>query len=197
MDPGALLPFNRAHVVVDGVVAAVHDKVHLFSPTAEHLAFRAGTAPPPVVELPGSGARVAPIVCYDLRFPGVARAAFRAGADLLAVMAQWPEGRAAHWRALLPGRAVEAQATVVACNRIGEDEVGRRRMRLRFPGGSAVIGPDGEGVAAAVEVAIDAAPRPASRLSVHEVDLDRARRLRREVPVVRDERRTLYGDWLR
>lgn len=191
------LPLNRAHVVDAGRVVASHDKVHLFSPTAEHLAFSAGQAPPPVVELPAVGARVAPVVCYDLRFPAVARAAFRGGADVLVVVAQWPEARAPHWGALLRGRAVETQAHVIGCNRIGEEEIGRRRMRLRFPGGSDVIGPDGRSVAPVLERSLEASGRPPSRLTVHELDLDRSRKLRREVPVARDERPERYADWLR
>lgn len=190
------LPTNRAHVIVGGRVAGGYDKVHLFSPTAETLAFTAGEAPPRPVDLPRSGARVAPIVCYDLRFPAISRAAFRAGADLLAVVAQWPEARAAHWGALLRGRAAECQAHVIGCNRIGEEEVGRRRMRLRFLGGSAVIGPGGEDVPAGERQTIDGGARRPATLSVHDLDLDESRRLRREVPVARDERRDLYPGWI-
>lgn len=190
------LPTNRAHVIVGGRLAGGYDKVHLFSPTAETLAFTAGHGPPAPVDLPRSGARVAPIVCYDLRFPAISRAAFRAGADVLAVVAQWPEARAAHWSALLRGRAAECQAHVIGCNRIGEEEVGRRRMRLRFLGGSAVIGPDGEDVPAGERQTIDGGARRPATLSVHDLDLEESRRLRREVPVARDERRDLYPGWI-
>lgn len=193
---GGALPTNRAHVIVGGRLAGGYDKVHLFSPTAETLAFTAGHGPPAPVDLPRSGARVAPIVCYDLRFPAISRAAFRAGADVLAVVAQWPEARAAHWSALLRGRAAECQAHVIGCNRIGEEEVGRRRMRLRFLGGSAVIGPGGEDVPAGERQIIDGGARRPATLSVHDLDLDESRRLRREVPVARDERRDLYPGWI-
>ena len=193
---GGALPTNRAHVIVGGRLAGGYDKVHLFSPTAETLAFTAGHGPPAPVDLPRSGARVAPIVCYDLRFPAISRAAFRAGADVLAVVAQWPEARAAHWSALLRGRAAECQAHVIGCNRVGEDEVGRRRMRLRFLGGSAVVGPGGEDVPAGEQRTIDGGGRRPATLSIHDIDLDESRRLRREVPVVRDERRDLYPGWI-
>ncbi len=187
------LPSNRAHVLVDGERAAWYDKVHLFSPTAEHLAFRAGEAPPPVIELPGTGVLVAPIVCYDLRFPEVARAAFRAGAEVLVAVAQWPESRAPHWKALLRGRAAEMEGFVVASNRIGVDEIGRRRMRLEFQGHAAVIGPSGEEVPAALTQKVG---EGSTRLAVHDLDLEEARALRRAVPVLRDERDELFGDWL-
>ncbi len=186
------LPTNRAHVLGDGETLGWYDKVHLFSPTAEHLGFRAGDAPPPVVELP-NGVRVAPIVCYDLRFPEVARAAFRAGAEVLVAVAQWPQSRAPHWKALLRGRAAEMEGFVVASNRIGVDEIGRRRMRLTFDGHAAVVGPSGEDVESVHAVRVGDST---TRLSVHDIDLGEARELRRAVPVLRDERKDLFGRWL-
>lgn len=177
---------NRAHVFDRGERVASHDKVHLFSPTAEPLAFEPGRLPPPVVET--SVGRVAPLVCYDLRFPELARAAFRAGAEILAVSAQWPASRASHWRALVLGRAVEGQWYVVATNRTGRDVVGRRALELSFPGNSLVVDPHGEVVAEG---------READDLVVGEVDLDVVRALRGAVPVARDERRELYARWSR
>lgn len=207
---GVPLPTNRAHVLRDGRLEAWYDKVHLFSPTAEHLAFRAGTEPPPVVEVPvvsvGGVVPIAPIVCYDLRFPEVARAVFRGGAEVLVAVAQWPDSRAAHWKALLRGRAAEMEGFVIASNRIGVDEIGRRRMRLSFGGHAAVVGPSGDDVEAvaggvlrrsgggadgvAEEEAVEA-----TRLSVHAIDVEEARALRRAVPVLKDERPEVYRDW--
>lgn len=190
------LPANRAHVLSGGAITACYDKVHLFSPTAEHFAFTAGDAPPPVTTLPGTDIRIAPIICYDLRFPAVARAAFRAGAEVLVVVAQWPDTRTAHWRALVRGRAAEAEAFVVACNRIGTDEIGRRRMKLAFSGDAAVIAPSGEPVPHSARSFLDADGREPSRLTVHEIDVEEVRRLRRAVPVAEDERLDIIRDWL-
>lgn len=191
------LPRNRAHVLAEGGVLASYDKVHLFSPTAEHVAFSPGSLPPPVATLPRHGARIAPIVCYDLRFPAVARAAFRGGAEVLVVVAQWPDERASHWRALARGRAAESEAFVVACNRVGTDEIGRRRMRLTFSGDAGVYAPSG----ALVEpVATEELPAPdgriATRVAVSEADLAEVRALRRAVPVAADERLDVVRRWL-
>ncbi|MEM1450066.1 MAG: nitrilase-related carbon-nitrogen hydrolase [Planctomycetota bacterium] len=191
------LPRNRAHVLADGEVRASYDKVHLFSPTAEHVAFSAGSLPPPVVTLRGTDAKVSPIVCYDLRFPAVARAAFRGGAEILVVVAQWPDARASHWRALAQGRAAESEAFVVACNRVGTDEIGRRKMRLTFSGDAGVYAPSG----ALVEpVATEEIPAPdgrvATRVTVCEIDLAEVRALRRAVPVAADERLDVVRRWL-
>ena len=178
-------PTNRLHVLDQGRAVATYDKLHLFSPTAEGETFAAGSAPPPVVEL--RGARVAGLVCYDLRFPEVARDVFRRGADLLCVPAQWPRPRETHWRALVLGRAVEFQGFVLATNRTGSDLVGRKRLELEFPGNSLVCDPHGVVLAEGQGV---------SGLVTSDVDLDRARRLRVRVPVAKDERRDLYRHWL-
>jgi predicted amidohydrolase len=61
-------------------------------------------------------------VCYDLRFPVFARN--RGDYDLLVNVANWPEPRIAHWRALLQARAIENQACVVGVNRVGKDPNG-------------------------------------------------------------------------
>ncbi len=194
------LPSNRAHVLAAGALAGFHDKVHLFTPTAEHLAFRAGSAPPPVVEVAADEERVrlAPMVCYDLRFPDVARIAFREGAELLSVSAQWPRVRGPHWSALLAGRAAELCGFVIGCNRAGRDVVGRRRMELQFDRGmSGAYAPDGRRLDAVREVELD--PRGEGRaptaLAFFELDLEEVRELRRAVPVHADEQVGAVAAW--
>lgn len=194
--PRAPLPTNRAHVLSGGETLAHYDKVHLFSPTAETVAFSAGAHPPPVVVVSGTDVRLAPIVCYDLRFPEVARAAFRAGAEILAVVAQWPVQRAPHLGALVRGRAAELEGFVVAANRGGADLVGRRRMRLAFDGaGVGAAGPSGAELAPVHEERIEAGDRAPSLVRVFDLDLAEARALRRAVPVARDDRPDVYPRW--
>ena len=81
---------------------------------------------------------LAPLVCYDLRFPEAFRRATVAGANLLLVIANWPTPRLAHWTQLLIARAIENQAYVVGVNRCGADP------QVPYPGGSVVIDPRGQ-----------------------------------------------------
>jgi len=67
------------------------------------------------------GFQLAPLVCYDLRFPEVARRTVRRGANLIAVIASWPVARHGHWLTLLKARAIENQCYVVGVNRAGRD----------------------------------------------------------------------------
>ena len=54
------------------------------------------------------------------------------------IVANWPQERAAHWRALVVARAIENQAFVVAVNRTGSDP------EFSFAGGSLIVSPTGE-----------------------------------------------------
>ena len=65
----------------------------------------------------------------------------RADTDVYLVPANWPAARSAHWRQLLIARAIENQAYVVACNRVGSGG------RLSYQGDSCIIDPLGETLA--------------------------------------------------
>ena len=65
--------------------------------------------------------RLGVLVCYDLRFPELARYYFHSGVEVLVVPGQWPESRGQHWRTLLRARAIENEVFVVGCNRTGQE----------------------------------------------------------------------------
>jgi predicted amidohydrolase len=187
--PGAELPANRLELCLGSEPrpVAIYDKVHLFTPTAEHEGFSPGRSAPRT--LATALGRLSGLICYDLRFPELTRVPFLGGAEVLCVPAQWPRPRAAHWRALLVGLAVANQCFVVAANRTGverADSRGRRGLELEFPGNSLVADPHGRVLAeGAGEDGLVSA----------ELDLELARELRRLVPVARDRRPELYATW--
>ncbi|MEO0649560.1 MAG: nitrilase-related carbon-nitrogen hydrolase [Planctomycetota bacterium] len=188
--PAGELPYNRFSIQSGGQQVLHYDKTHLFTLTAEHLAFTAGEQPPRSVALEardGRQVRVSGLVCYDLRFGPVVDAAVADGAELLLVPAQWPTTRSAHFDGLIAGRAVEAQAFVVGCNRTGTESLGRRRDPLDFGGGSLIIGPDGSRCSG--KALRDEA------LVIGELDPEQARDLRRQVRVRDDRRDALYRRW--
>ena len=85
------------------------------------------------------------MVCYDLRFPEVAREAVALGAEMLVCIASWPIARVDHWVTLLRARAIENQAWVVGVNRCGKDP------QFTYPGRSMVVDPQGVVVADAAD----------------------------------------------
>lgn len=94
-----------------------YDKRHLFGLGKEDDTYTAGEKKL-FVEL--NGWKICPIICYDLRFPVWLRNKGN-DYDMLLVVASWPERRSLHWRTLIPARAIENQAYVVAVNRVGHD----------------------------------------------------------------------------
>jgi predicted amidohydrolase len=117
-----------------------YTKMHPFSPAGESEHYRAGDS---VITFQHAGFTLAPLVCYDLRFPERFREAVRLGADAFVVIANWPDTRAAHWTALLTARAIENQAYVIGVNRAGHDP------KHAYPGLSTVIDPKGHVIAQA------------------------------------------------
>ena len=67
------------------------------------------------------GVKIAPFICYDLRFPEIFRPAVKAGAELITLIACWPSKRSEHWVRLLQARAIENLAGVVGINRVGTE----------------------------------------------------------------------------
>jgi omega-amidase len=110
--------FNRMlFVTPDG--CEHYDKRHLFRMAGEHGPYTAGDRR---VVVNWRDWRIKLEICYDLRFPVFTRN--RGDYDLLLNVANWPDRRAAHWRALLRARAIENQACVVGVNRVGADPNG-------------------------------------------------------------------------
>lgn len=162
-------PFNT--FVLAGPAGELHSyrKIHPFTYGGETGAFAAGTD---IVTIEIDGVRVTPFICYDLRFADVFWEA-AAATDLYVVPANWPETRRRHWTALLTARAIENQAYVVGCNRVG---VGGK---LRYVGDSAVISPMGDVLASAAEV---------ETTLVVEIDAGRVAEVRRDLPFQPDRR---------
>jgi len=128
--------FNTAYLIDEGGnVAASYRKVHLFGPTGEHRHFLSGDSP---VIGRALGLNIGLLTCFDLRFPELARSLALSGADLIAVVAQWPMARKEQWRLLLRARALEDQLWVCACNGCGSPG------GLRLAGNSLVATPEGE-----------------------------------------------------
>ena len=118
----------------EGTVLARYAKMRPFTFGGEAEVHERGAAP---VVFEWQGMKIAPLVCYDLRFPELAREAVRAGAELLIYIAAWPIKRQEHWITLLQARAIENQAYVVGVNRCGSDP------QFTYSGRSLVVDPQG------------------------------------------------------
>lgn len=159
---------NRFLLVEPDGTLHQYDKRHLFRMADEHHHY-----------LPGEqrqvfewrGWRILPQICYDLRFPVFSRN--RNDYDLALYVANWPAPRALHWQALLLARAIENQAYVAGCNRVGSDG-----NQHHYSGDSQIISPQGEILSAAE-------PHQRARLDA-ELSLDALNAYRERFPAWQD-----------
>src|SRR5256714_12524443 len=96
----------------------------------------------------GSGAEgnftVGMSICYDLRFPEMARTlVVKYGANVIVNSSAWPVMRAEHLRILALARAVENQSYFIIANRVGTDD------GVTFCGSSLIVDPSGKVLASA------------------------------------------------
>lgn len=173
-EPATPRPANALTLLgPDGRERLHYRKIHPFSLAGEERHYAAGeTLSTVTIE----GVRVTPVICYDLRFPELFRAA-ASRTDLFLVIANWPEKRRQAWSTLLAARAIENQCFVLGVNRVGE-AVGEPHS-----GDSALFDPFG-GVRASVS------QQPAVVLG--EVDAGDVARVRERFPFLRDRRPDLY-----
>jgi omega-amidase len=127
--------FNQALVVgPTGKTVARYSKMQPFSLGGESKNYMAGDQS---VFFAWRELKVAPFICYDLRFPELFRSAVRGGAQLFTVIANWPIMRIHHWVTLLQARAIENQAYVAGVNRCGTDP------KFTYNGRSVIVDPHG------------------------------------------------------
>ena len=131
--PDDARPFNSLVVARPDGTCERYSKIHPFTYGGEDKHFRAGDRH---VTITIDDVRVSLFVCYDLRFADEFWALAN-DTDVYIVPANWPESRREHWMALLTARAIENQAYVIGCNRIGEGG------NLRYVGDSRIIDPLG------------------------------------------------------
>jgi predicted amidohydrolase len=137
------LPYNSFVLAGPDGTAHRYRKLHPFTHGGEHERFRAGDKP---VTVEIGGLRITPFICYDLRFADVFWQA-ALDTDVYLVTANWPSPRRHHWQTLLQARAIENQAYVVGCNRVGTAGDGTEHA-----GDSRIVSPMGELLATAAGV---------------------------------------------
>jgi predicted amidohydrolase len=153
----------------DGATLAVYRKQHLydaFGSTESDWVVSGDLALPEVFEV--DGLRVGMQTCYDLRFPEVTRRLVDAGAEVIAVPAEWVRGplKEHHWSTLLAARAIENTVYVAAADHTPPIGVGS----------SVIVDPMGVTLAGLGET---------TGVAVAEVSAERVAEVRRRNPALR------------
>ncbi len=172
--------FN-AQVFVDsrGNVLGKYRKMHLVTaaPLDERVCFSAGNEF--VIRKVGDF-NIGLSICYDLRFPEMARAlAVKHAANVIVNSSAWPTVRAEHLRILALARAVENQSYVIIANRVGTDD------GVTLCGGSLIIDPSGKILASA--------SGDREELIQAEISSESITETRKRVPAFTHRRDDLYG----
>lgn len=167
------LPFNTFLLVGPQGQMHRYRKMHPFSMGKEHAHYQAGNKR---VQVEIAGIRCSLFVCYDLRFAN----AFWESApntDAYLVLANWPKKRRRAWNTLLRARAIENQAYVVGCNRVGIAP-----PSLLYTGDSCVIDPVGQCLVRGSQ---------SETLLTAEINAETVATVRRKLPFLQDRRSDL------
>jgi len=126
--------FNRFVFVHSSGAMTWYDKKHLFTLAGEDESYSAGKNR---LIFEYKGWKIAPFICYDLRFPVWSRNT--ENYDIALYVANWPTPRINAWDTLLKARAIENMCYCIGVNRIGTDG-----NNYKYPGHSQAIDPLGE-----------------------------------------------------
>lgn len=172
---GAVI-YNTSYVVErSGEIVGKYRKMHRFSFTGEDRHFGRGEE---TVVCPTSVGKLGIMICYDLRFPEVARRLALDGAEIICVSAQWPVPRIDHWSILLRSRAIENQLFVLGCNGCG------REGKLQYAGKSVVVSPYGN---------VPAEAGAGTEKLTARIDVDEVARFRKHITCFADRLPGAYG----
>lgn len=157
-----------------GSCIASYDKTHLFTPMGEDGYYTPGDH---LCRFMLDGVQCGVIICYDVRFPELARSLALQGLDMLFVVSQWPAQRIFHLRTLTAARAIENQMFVACCNACGTAN------ETVYGGDSVILDPWGHTIASAGEQ---------ETVLVGDCDLSVLTDIRNTIPVFRDRKPALY-----
>jgi predicted amidohydrolase len=174
---------TSVHVDPRGELKAVYRKVHMFDVEVGGRVYRESDLEEPgdeiVLSESAEGLELGLSICYDLRFPELYRILAVRGARAFPLPAAFTLATTRdHWETLIRARAIENQAFVIAANQIGSHAGGNRsggRSMIVDPWGLVLAqAPDGEGHIVA------------------ELDLERQREIRAQLPALANRRSEVY-----
>ena len=159
-----------------GDIASVYRKLHLYDAFGfkESDKFHPGDDIAPLVTV--GAAHCATMICYDLRFPELARMLTLAGANVLFAPSGWVQGdlKIDHWRTMIKARALENGCFVIAPNQVGNI----------YTGHSMAVDPLGRTL-------IDLQEK--EELAVIEIDLALVNDVRDKLPLLHNRRTDVYA----
>ena len=159
-----------------GNIAAVYRKLHLYDAFGfkESDKFHPGADIAPLVNF--GDAHCGTMICYDLRFPELARMLNLDGANILFAPSGWVQGdfKVEHWQTMIKARALENGCFVIAPNQVGNIYTGHS-MAVDPLGRTLVDMEEQEG------------------LAVVDIDLALVKEVREKLPLLQNRRTDVYA----
>jgi deaminated glutathione amidase len=171
------------HIDPHGELKAIYRKVHMFDVEVAGRSYRESDLEEAgdeiVLSQTADEVELGLSVCYDLRFPELYRILAVRGARVFPLPAAFTLATTRdHWEVLIRARAIENQAFVIAANQIGEHPGGNRSG-----GRSMIVDPWGVMLAQASD---------GEGHIVAELDLERQREIRAQLPSLANRRAEVY-----
>jgi predicted amidohydrolase len=161
-----------------GAVASVYRKLHLYDAFGfkESDKFQPGTEVAPLIDV--GDCRLGMMICYDLRFPEMARMLALEGANVFAAPSGWVQGdlKIKHWQTMIKARALENGSYLVAPDQVGNIYIGH----------SMIVDPLGRTL-------VDLGGREG--VAVVELDLQLVKETREKLPLLKNRRADVYAQY--
>jgi len=158
-----------------GQLINIYRKTHLFGVMKEDKIFKPGNI---IRTCENGGLICGTIICYEIRFPEIARKLALQGAKIIFCPAEWPHPKSTILYTLARARAIENQLFFIVINRVG------KQRGFQFCGTSMVCAPDGTLLAVG--------KKDREEIIDVELDLDEVDRYRTEITSLKDRREKLY-----
>lgn len=159
-----------------GDVASVYRKLHLYDAFGfkESDKFHPGNDVAPLIN--SGDAHFGMMICYDLRFPEMARMLALAGANIFVAPSGWVQGdlKVEHWQTMIKARALENGCFVIAPNQVGNI----------YTGHSMAVDPLGRTLVDLGETV---------GMEVIELDLKLVNEVREKLPLLKNRRSEIYA----
>jgi len=159
-----------------GSIASVYRKLHLYDAFGfkESDKFHPGADIAALVNF--GAAHCATMLCYDLRFPELARMLALEGANILFAPSGWVQGdlKVEHWQTMIKARALENGCFVIAPNQVGNI----------YTGHSLVVDPMGR-------ILVDMPDE--QELALIDIELSLVNEVREKLPLLQNRRADVYA----
>ena len=164
--------YNNLYLIDNkGNSKAKYSKTHLFSPGGENKVVTPGNS---ISTADTKFGKFGFMICYDIRFPELARLYGLEDIDVLYVVANFNDPKKDQWLNQIQARAMENQFYVVACNRSGK----------KYFGNSVIVSPEGE-------IILNAGRREGIYSGF--IDLKLITEVKTQLPLFNDRREDLYN----